>query len=105
MPGGSDQPGPDKRLPVVKAGTACREGSSCRRVSEVPGSQLRCEHLGSCRSLACKGRSSVSRRVFEGKEPPNQAGVLSEGFLGSASAQEGKPQLLVPEEPVGNEHF
>lgn len=31
--------------------------------------------------------------MFEGKEPPKQAGVLSVGFLGSASAQE----------PVGNE--
>lgn len=38
--------------------------------------------------------------MFEGKEPPNQAGVLCVGLLGSASAQEGEPQLLVP---VGNE--
>lgn len=38
--------------------------------------------------------------MFEGKEPPNQAGVLCVGLLGSASDQDGEPQLLVP---VGNE--
>lgn len=37
-------------------------------MSDALRDQLRCEHLDSCRSLACKGRSSVSRGVFEGKE-------------------------------------
>lgn len=39
---------------------------------------------------------------MRGKDP-YQAGLLCVGFLGSASAQEGKPQFLVPEGPVGNE--
>lgn len=41
--------------------------------------------------------------MFEGREPPEQAGVLCLGFCGSASAQEGEPQLLVPQGPAGNE--
>lgn len=39
---------------------------------------------------------------MRGKDP-YQAGLLCVEFLVSASAQEGEPQFLVPEGPVGNE--
>lgn len=96
MPGGSDEPSPDKRLPAVKVGAACRERSSCRRVSDALGSQLRCEQ----ELLPVRAGALLAGGCLRGRSPPNHLGVLCVGFLGSASAQEGEPQLLVP---VGNE--